>query len=336
MDPITVLGESVREDYDLVLPHEHVFLDLRSSLTHGAGGTEAHSCRVTNATAAAIRATNPFSYADNLVLDDIGLMCREMEVLSGRRVLIIDVTSDTLGRSPDCLAEFSRRTGVDVVMGCGAYVRSSWPPGLEDSSQDQLTEFILRQFEAEQRPSVIGEIGIGPVLDDGEVRSLRAAATAQRYLDVPLFVHVSPWNPLGHEALDLIEREGADLTRVVVCHVDGSLVGGPGYARSLLERGCVVAFDIWGNDALHGGRVLPADRARAMATAALTFAGFGDRILHSQDVCTKTQLTAFGGPGYGHVDSAGRRLLLDAGLNDEQIHRQLTRNALDLLRVSGR
>lgn len=332
MHSLTVLGDSVREDYDLVLAHEHVFLDLRSSLVTASKSVELTTGKVTVDTAARIRATNPFSCEDNLLIDDIDLMSREMEVLAGQRVLIIDVTPDTLGRRATRLAILSARTGVDIVMGCGAYLESSWPVGMVDLTQDQLTDHILQQFKATQRPSVIGEIGIGPILRENECRSLRAAATAQQQLDVPLYVHVSPWHLLAHEALDLVEEAGGNLERVVICHVDGSLASGTDYARSVLERGCYISFDIWGNEAMHGSRTLPSDSLRASAAARLTIDGFGDRILHSQDNCTKTQLSVFGGPGYGHLGTVGRALLLDAGLDDEQVHRHLVRNPLDLLR----
>lgn len=329
--PLTVLGEPVGEEYDVVLAHEHIFLDLRSSLVKPADGFDAAIDGVTKANAGRIRSTNPFGYVDNLVLDDDDLMCREMEVLSGRRVLIVDVTPDTLGRSADRLADLSRRTGVDIVTGCGAYVETSWPRKMNELSQDQLTEWIVMQFQSERRPSVIGEIGVGPDLTEPERRSLRAAAAAHRELGVPLYVHVSPWHPLGHEALDLVQREIADLERVVVCHLDVSVASGVGYAQSLLERDCYIALDIWGNSATHGSRMMPSDEVRAAAATTLTTAGFGERIVHSQDICTKTQLS-FGGPGYGHMDTHGRALLRDAGLDEAQIDQHLVQNTLRLLR----
>lgn len=333
--PRTVLGEPVRDDYDLVLAHEHVFLDLRSSLVEAAHGSDGAVGEVTRASADRIRSTNPFGYVANLVLDEDDLMCDELDVLSGRRVLIIDVTPDTLGRSAERLAELSRRTGVDIVTGCGPYVETSWPRWMHDLSQDQLTEQIVAQFSNERRPSVIGEVGVGSHLTEPESRSLRAAAAAQRELDVPLYVHISPWHPLGHEALDLVEREGADLERVVVCHLDVSVAAGVGYARSLLDRGCYIALDIWGNDATHGSRRLPTDEIRAAATVALTTAGHGERVLHSHDICTMTQLATFGGPGYGHLDDHGRALLRDAGLDKGQVNQHLVQNPLRLLRGRG-
>jgi phosphotriesterase-related protein len=328
--PLTILGEPIRDDYDLVLAHEHLFLDLRSSLVEMPQCSDDAVREISRTNAEQIRSTNPFGYAANLVLDDDDDAVREeLDVLSGLRVLIVDVTPDTLGGSPERLAGLSRLTGMDILSGCGPYVESSWPRWLHDMSQDQLTERIVTRFSGECRPSVIGEIGFGST--EAESRSLRAAAVAQRELDVPLYVHVSPWHPLGHEALDLVEREGADVERVVVCHLDVSVATDVGYARSLLDRGCYIALDIWGNDASHGARSLPTDEVRAAATVALTAVGHGERVLHSHDICTKTQLARFGGPGYGHLHSRGRALLLAAGLDEGQINDQLVRNPLRLL-----
>ena len=58
----------------------------------------------------------------------------------------------------------------------------------------------------------------------------------------------------------------------------------------------------------------------------------GSGVLHSHDICTKTQLATFGGPGYGHLDGHGRALLQKAGLDEGQVNRQLVQNPLRLLR----
>jgi phosphotriesterase-related protein len=52
---------------------------------------------------------------------------------------------------------------------------------------------------------------------------------------------------------------------------------------------------------------------------ALVDAGFGGRILLSQDVCLRTDLHAMGGPGYTYVTTTFAGLLVAAGLPAELV-----------------
>jgi len=182
------------------------------------------------------------------------------------------------------------------------------------------------------------------VLDDeelllGELAALRGAGMAQALLGVPLYVHVDPWASQAHEALDVLEAAGADLTRVVVCHLDVSVGGGDhgdhsgrlALHKSLLERGCLVAFDIWGDEYAYGERGMPTDEQRLAATLELIAAGYGDRLVHAHDVCTKTQLRRFGGHGFTRLSAWLRPRLEQAGLPEGEVRRQLAGNALRLL-----
>jgi phosphotriesterase-related protein len=46
---------------------------------------------------------------------------------------------------------------------------------------------------------------------------------------------------------------------------------------------------------------MPNDGTRIDYLSALFEAGFGSRLLISQDICTKIHLTRFGGEGYTHI-----------------------------------
>jgi phosphotriesterase-related protein len=178
---------------------------------------------------------------------------------------------------------------------------------------------------------VIGEIGTGDPIAPVEAAALRGAAMAQGQSGVPLYVHLHPWARRGHEALDLVERAGGDLDRTVLCHLDPQIPGGLDYHRELLERGATLAFDIWGDEDRYGHVAMPTDAERVAATAALVADGYGRQLVHSQDVCTKTQLRRFGGPGYDHLPRVVAGRLAAAGLDADEIHRQLAGNALDML-----
>ena len=131
----------------------------------------------------------------------------------------MDLTLDDIGRDPARLRELSRRTGVNIVMGCGHYIARAHPPGLADRSVSALADEMLRDLcdgRDGVRAGVIGEIGTSDPIDPVERRVLLAACQAQRETGRALFVHLDPWGHTGHEVLDLCEAAGVPLDRVAL------------------------------------------------------------------------------------------------------------------------
>ena len=332
--PVTVDGRPVRDDYEVVLAHEHLLIDIRCwhDTTHaptrhladepvGAGNLEQ------------VRG-NPFACRDNLVLDDRGRMAHELRVLAPHRALVVDVTPDSVGRDPAGMAEIARHAGVDVVMGCGPYIIESRPGDPVDAPPEWYRDAILAAVLGPgPRPAVIGEIGTGDPIHPAERAALAGASMAQAATGLPLYVHLHPWARRGHEALDIVEAAGGDLSRTVLCHLDPHVPDGLDYHRSLMARGAVIAFDLWGDEFVYGAVRMPSDAERLRATLELIDGGFGDRLVHSHDICTKTQLMRFGGPGFAHIPHVVRPMLLEAGLGADEVRRQLAGNALRLLGV---
>lgn len=330
--PLTVAGTPLRDSYEVVSAHEHVFIDIRCWLDSSHAPTRHLRDRpVDEETLAEIRA-NPFASRDNLLLDDPAVMHAELRELSAvARALLIDVTPENVGRDPAALARASRESGVDIVMGCGPYIAESRPDDPPDTAPDVYRDAILAQWDADPRPAVIGEIGTGDPIQPIERAALSGAALAQAELGVPLYVHLHPWGRRGHEALDIVEEAGGDLPRTVLCHLDPQIPSGLDYHRALLARGATIAFDIWGDEFAYGAVRMPTDRERVAATVELLSEGRGAQLVHAQDVCTKTQLRRFGGPGYAHLVREVGPSLLAAGLAPAEVERQLAGNALALL-----
>ena len=74
-----------------------------------------------------------------------------------------------------------------------------------------------------------------------------------------------------------------------------------------MDEGCIAEWDFFGIESSYYPVFnidLPNDGQRLCVIKRLVGRGYGDRILMSQDICTKTRLTHFGGHGYGHLPRA--------------------------------
>jgi phosphotriesterase-related protein len=326
--PLTVTGSRLRESYDVVLAHEHLLIDTRCYLEQGS---DLEHQPVTPALRERL-AANSLVCADNLVLDDVDIAADELSYLGGVNALVIDVTPENIGRDPARLVAISERTGVDVLMGCGPYVGVSHSEEDRARSEDAWHGRIVADLTRPvPRAAVIGEIGTSDPIEPSERRALIGAIRAQRDTGAPLYVHLHPFGTRGHEVLDLVERYGGDVARTVLCHLDGQIPNGLSYHRSLLDRGCLIAFDVWGFASVEAGGRWATDTERVGATVELVADGYVEQLLFSQDVCQKTQLRRFGGPGYDHIWLWARPALGQAGLDDATVTQLLSGNGLRLL-----
>lgn len=294
----TVLGPVEAESLGIVLPHEHLFINMY---------------RVTR---------NVSHFLDDIdsALDDL----RAFSNLGGSTV--VDLTNNGIARDPLRLAEASRRSGVHVIMGCGWYREPFYDPELQRRSTEGLAQELCTEIEHGVdgiRPGVIGEIGADREFVSGiEERVLRAAGRAAARTGLPLITHAVK-SRVGLAQLDILEEESVDLRRVAVSHCDSFLHAD--YHLAIASRGAYVAFD------RHNGRNPLLQRKRIDAVTALVEAGYASRVLLSQDVCHIEDRTEAGGPGFSYVLEQVVPQLRQRGLNDEFITGIITENPRRLL-----
>jgi len=355
----TVLGPVAADDLGLTLIHEHLRIDLWPWFDAPAADATAQERAIADlrvsvdpTVMASVRA-NPFAVRDNLVLADTALAVAELARFgaAGGRT-IVDLTLDEIGRDPGALRDIALRTGLNVVMGCGHYVGRAHPAETTAVPEEALRDEIIRDLlegvvvrgagglptagaagtaadglpTAERvRAGIIGEIGTSDPIEPREARVLRAACAAQRETGRSIVVHLDPWGRAGHAVLDVCEAAGVDLHRVVLAHLDPSLPD-HAYHRSLAARGAWVSYDIWGDEDAYGGRGMPTDDLRIAAVLLAHMDGWEDRLLVSQDVCLKSQLRAFGGPGYDHLLTDITPRLQAAGMDRLEVEALLVDN----------
>ncbi len=339
---MTVEGPADPAGLGFTLPHEHVFIDLAAPFGTRLPGPADDAERrrferpFTTEQATALLPQAFTGNRDALVLDDPAVAIRELELFrdAGGGTLV-DLTT-SVGRNPAGLVDVARRSGVRIVMGTGFY-RTAWhPPDLPQRSIDDLVEQMVREIvdgerESGVRAGIIGEISAEDLRrdpDSDEVRVLRAAARAARLTGAAVSLHSHIGRPeKWHVAVDILLHEGLDPARIVVGHVTGVDVG---FVESLLRRGVYVQFDTLGAPFFAS---LPALDTRPNLDVILELVrrGHAERLLLSQDVCTKFQLRRHGGAGYTFVPLHVVPWLRSKGVAESSIRRIVERNPADVL-----
>jgi phosphotriesterase-related protein len=266
---MTVIGPLPAADAGATLLHEHVICDMRTLMRSGQGSA---GSAVTIGSAAEVR-WDPYSSADNYLLDDIELAVEELDFFARAGGLTVVDCTPSRYRDPLALREVAQRSGVNIVMGGGHYLAKSHPSGLGDQPLEGLAAEIIDEArdgvgDTGIRPGIIGEIGTGAPMTDAEERVLRAMAWAQSETGLTLTVHVHPWGRGGHRVMDVLEAEGGSAERLILnhCFVD---LDQPDYIDALLARGATCGYDMFGFDhaLFRVGRYPPASTVQASSSS---------------------------------------------------------------------
>lgn len=313
---MTVMGPVAPDMLGATLMHEHLFVDLARAFAPGAAMGRPATDETLKRWAEPFETRrrgellyDPFgTNCDMLVLDDPADAKAEIEDFraSGGGA-IVDVTVSGLGRRPVALRDLARTTGVKLVMGTGFY-RAGWHPAdigsrsIDDITRMMVSDIVKGADGTGIRAGIIGEIGAEDLrltpAESNEVRVLRAAARASQLTGAAVTIHNSiGHSELWHTALDILEREGADMGRVVAGHITGVDAD---FVETLIRRGVYVQFDTLGAPFFTQYPMLDT-RPNMLTILELIKRGHASRILVSQDVCTKAQLHRHGGFGYEFV-----------------------------------
>jgi phosphotriesterase-related protein len=201
-------------------------------------------------------------------------------------------------------------------MGCGWYHPPYYPAYIEHRSTNDLADEMIRDLtegvgDTGVKAGIIGEIGVNvDYITPAEERVLRAAARASKATGAAVTTHAFSY-PVGVDQLHILLDEGVDPTRIIIGHCDSLL--DVGYHEALGEHGAYVQYD--GVGRLHQY----SDERRASTLAELIKHGYVEQLLLSTDRCWRSDLHAYGGFGYDHIQVNFLPVLREAGVTDEQI-----------------
>ncbi|MBY3496126.1 phosphotriesterase family protein [Rhizobium laguerreae] len=247
----TTLGPKSKSELGMILPHEHVFVDLRTPDQTG--------------------------YAEAEIEDVVRLMAPEIERIKKLGVTaLVECSTGGVGRRADIDLAVSLATDFPIVVPTGNY-REPWiPEWVRHASEKELEAWMLAELTEQ-----IGETGFQAgwiklsAGDDGmtalETKILRAAARAAAQTDAVIGSHTIRGRVVMDQ-LDVIEAEGYRADRFISIHTQEEQDFAVNVA--VAERGAWIEYD-------HVGRA--GDNEVAELVIKALEAGCGDRLLLSHD-----------------------------------------------------
>jgi phosphotriesterase-related protein len=343
MPVITVLGEVDESELGLVLPHEHLMIDFANLWEPPEDPAELRDAfRALTPELVETTRQRPVHYFEVLGLGAPRVVIEELEAFTsvgGRSV--VELTNWSIARKPQVLAAISRLTGLHIVMGSGEYREPAHSPFVRFASVEQLRDMMIADVAEGSngiRAGILGEIGTSNPMTEAEAKVLHAAAQAAVATGVSVNVHRTrrPDEMAGLAGLDLLLNDGVPPERIVISHCDHR--AGAGFALEVGRRGAYISCDTFGmrawSDGFNVGEPMPTDEERIQIVEEVISAGYLDQLLLSHDVCMQTQLTRYGGFGYGHLDRNIIPLLRARGLGDEEFERIRVKNPARSLTLS--
>lgn len=330
MTIVTVNGPIAADELGLTLAHEHIFCDTSGDFRAPPPHIESLLSDMGVDLEAEITLPGlgflwrePQWSVSNQILDSYEDAVEELRW--ARRVgvtAVIDPTPIGLGRMPAAQRRLSAELGLHVVAGTGYYRDKFHPPEVATMTIEEIETVIRRELlegmdGTEIRAGFIGELGTsGAQITDSERKVLIAAARVQHDTKAPIMVHTEGILDTVLAALALLESHGADLECVHICHVNRNP-----WWRDVVSQGASIGLDCFGSGFSIDSetRMNPTDDDRIADLRHILDAGYGDKVLVSNDICMKMRLHKYGGWGYDHIQTNLYPFMRAAGFTDAEL-----------------
>ena len=296
---ITTLGPRRKEQLGLILPHEHVFVDLRTPDQPG--------------------------YAQADAADVVALMAPQVEAIKAQGVTaLVECSTGGVGRRADLDLAVSQATNFPIVVPTGNY-REPWIPAwVAEASEAALEAWMLKELTEgiDDTGVKAGWIKLSAG-DDGitalEARILRAAARAAKATGAVIGSHTIKGRVVMDQ-LDIIEAEGYTASRFISIHTQAE----PDFAmhRAVAARGAWIEYDNIG--------YVPDEETVPRILRALE-AGLGGQLLLSHDMGWFDPAQPGGGVPrpYTHLVASVLPKLRTAGVDEAMIARLTETNPFE-------
>lgn len=249
---ITTLGPRTASELGAILPHEHIFVDLRTWDQPG--------------------------YGDAATGDVISLMTPFIRDIQDQGVTaLVEPGPIGVGRRADILLAVSEATGLPVVVPTGVY-REPWlPPWIRDATEEWIRDLFISELTDQIDTTGVraGWIKVGASdggVTEAEAKVLRAATAASIATGAVIGSHTLR-GEVARAQVDIIEGAGGRPDRFIWIHAHNE----PDTAihLELAKRGVWLEYDGIGD---------PANDAKFIELTRMVLdAGYGESLLLSQD-----------------------------------------------------
>jgi phosphotriesterase-related protein len=250
----TLKGDVAIDTLGLMLPHEHLFVDLRGPFVEGYGKADPEQVR---------QVMQPYLDA----IEKLGVTA------------FVDCAPLGVGRNVKVLRYLAEHTPIHIIAPTGVYKEGFIPGDLQAVSVDDLAELWTREVTEgmDGTDSRAGFIKVG-LMDHGptaiETRNLKAAAATSLRTGAVVASHTIGGRAARQE-MDILEAAGLDLGRFIWVHAHTE----PDTAIHVdaAKRGTWIEFDAIGAESWHS-------QAKLLdSVLALIEADYADHILLSHD-----------------------------------------------------
>jgi phosphotriesterase-related protein len=346
----TVLGLVEADSLGIILPHEHILIDVSASFNKPTGASEQALAYqpVSLENLNWIRHNWTKNLDNNALRDEQTAIDEVMYYKKAGGDTIVELSaSSSLGRDPRGLMRISRATGLNIIMGTGFYgvYQGQEAISIADMSEEDFAKQMIQEItvgvgDTGLRAGILGEMGMAWPLSKTMRMALRSGAYAQKRTGAALNIHPplytstrepyqSEHEDVVMEVIEILDNAGADLNRTIISHVDVCCFTSA-FRRKLAETGCYIEYDQFGLESYPDEDdflwAMPSDAQRIDQLVELIAEGYLNKILVSCDLSMKHQLKRYGGWGYDHILTSVVPLMRHKGVSRDQIHTLLVEN----------
>jgi phosphotriesterase-related protein len=292
----TIKGSVEISSLGLILPHEHLFTDLRGPSVADYAQAEP---------SAVVKVVQPYL----------------AEASATGVTALVECSTVGVGRNLSVLRSLADVTSIHIIAPTGVYRDAYIPASLRESGVDELADLWTKELtDGIEGTSIRAGFIKLAMSDDGptvlEIRNLKAAAKASQNTGAVIASH-TVGGKIARKEMDVLEEAGLDLHRFIWIHAQTE----PDISipEDAARRGAYVELDSVG--APHQSQTELLD-----TTVVLIKAGYADHLLLSHDAGWYNPARSEGLPddgfrGYTALMKDFIPALLNRGISEEQVRR---------------
>lgn len=246
---------------------------------------------------------------------------------------IVDGTAVNIGRDIGLIREVAEKSGMNIIASTGFYYQED--PYLLKKPAEMIIDLLLEECDRGIEgtgilPGIIKTAADKNGVNDYIKKMIKVSSEVHKHTNLPIFAHSSVFMKTGSLQQDEFEKNGVDLSRVIIGHSGDT--NDIEYLESILKRGSYIGMDRFGLDYFN-----PLEE-RCKTICELAKRGWLDRMVLSHDFSSyldwgdrsweKTKNADYFhlDLDYSYVHRKAIPILLEMGLTEDDINVMMVEN----------